>query len=174
MKVIARVGGRELELVVARDDDGYAVQVGGRAAPARVAGRGPIRTVILDGRAVETAAWRAAGGAADGARGATAWDIAAGGRVHAVLLVDPLRAAAVPDDTAAAGGILEVRAVMPGKVVAVLAAEGQDVQQGQGLLVVEAMKMENEITAPRAGKLIGLKVRQGEAVEAGALLATLE
>ena len=63
---------------------------------------------------------------------------------------------------------------MPGKVVALLAAEGDAVEAGQGLLVVEAMKMENEITAPRAGRVTAIKVKQGEPVESGAPLLILE
>jgi biotin carboxyl carrier protein len=63
---------------------------------------------------------------------------------------------------------------MPGRIVAVLVAAGQEVVAGQGLIVVEAMKMENEMTAPRAGKIAALPARAGETVEAGAILVTLE
>jgi acetyl-CoA/propionyl-CoA carboxylase biotin carboxyl carrier protein len=59
-------------------------------------------------------------------------------------------------------------------VVAVLAPEGKDVEAGAGLLVVEAMKMANEITAPRAGRVKSVAVSPGDAVETGALLAVLE
>jgi biotin carboxyl carrier protein len=62
---------------------------------------------------------------------------------------------------------------MPGRVVRVLAAAGDDVAAGQGLVVIEAMKMENEIRAPRAGRVLELGVREGQAVEAGALLAVV-
>ena len=59
---------------------------------------------------------------------------------------------------------------MPGRVVRVLSAVGNDVAAGQGLAVIEAMKMENEIRAPRAGRVQEVAVREGQAVEAGALL----
>lgn len=71
-------------------------------------------------------------------------------------------------------GPTTVRAPMPGKVVRVLAAEGQDVGAGAGLLVMEAMKMENEIRAPRQGTLKSLAVREGQAVETGAALCVIE
>jgi len=58
-------------------------------------------------------------------------------------------------------------------VVRVLEAPGADVRAGQGLVVIEAMKMENEIRAPRAGRLREVAVREGQAVEAGALLAVV-
>ena len=63
---------------------------------------------------------------------------------------------------------------MPGKVVAVLVEEGQEVEEGQGLVVVEAMKMENELQAPRAGVVKGLSAEEGVAVDGGASLCTIE
>ena len=54
-----------------------------------------------------------------------------------------------------------------------LSAPGADVAAGQGLVVIEAMKMENELRAPRAGRVQELPVREGQAVEAGALLAVV-
>jgi biotin carboxyl carrier protein len=63
---------------------------------------------------------------------------------------------------------------MPGKVVRVLAAPGQAVAARQGVIVVEAMKMENELRAPRAGTVAEVLVREGAPVETGALLLTIE
>ncbi len=63
---------------------------------------------------------------------------------------------------------------MPGKVVRVLVSEGQTVQSGQGLIVVEAMKMQNEIKSPKAGKIQKVLVREGHAVNAGEILLTVE
>jgi biotin carboxyl carrier protein len=62
---------------------------------------------------------------------------------------------------------------MPGKIVRVLAEVGQRVAAGQGLVVMEAMKMENELGSPRDGLVHELPVREGQAVEAGALLAVV-
>jgi pyruvate carboxylase subunit B len=56
---------------------------------------------------------------------------------------------------------------MPGRVVAVLAREGEEVAAGQGIVVLEAMKMENEILADRAGTIRALFVQPGQAVEGG-------
>jgi pyruvate carboxylase subunit B len=63
---------------------------------------------------------------------------------------------------------------MPGKVLALLVEDGQEVQAGQGVLIVEAMKMENEMKAPRAGTVRKLCVQAGEPVESGAALFILE
>ena len=62
---------------------------------------------------------------------------------------------------------------MPGKVVRVLVKQGDQVQEGQGLIVVEAMKMENELKSPKAGVVSELHAQEGQAVEAGAKLAVV-
>ena len=67
-----------------------------------------------------------------------------------------------------------VLAPMPGKVVKVLVKLGEAVKVGQGMVVVEAMKMENELRAPRDGTVIALSACEGQAVEAGQALATVE
>ncbi len=65
-------------------------------------------------------------------------------------------------------------APMPGKVVKILAKVGDEVKEGQGLVVIEAMKMENEMKSPKDGKLVEMNVREGQAVEGGAKLAAVE
>ena len=74
----------------------------------------------------------------------------------------------------AAGGIETVCAPMPGKVVRVLVAVGDMVETGQGLVVVEAMKMQNELKAGRAGRIATLSAREGATVAAGEAIATIE
>jgi biotin carboxyl carrier protein len=63
---------------------------------------------------------------------------------------------------------------MPGKIVKVLVEEGNEVDQGDGLVIVEAMKMENEIKSPKAGVVKKIGVAEGDIVEAGALLIIVE
>ncbi len=75
--------------------------------------------------------------------------------------------------TPALDGPREVLAPMPGRVVKVLAAENTDVKTGQGLLVIEAMKMHNELRAPRSGRVSKVYVQEGEGVESGARLMLL-
>jgi biotin carboxyl carrier protein len=71
-------------------------------------------------------------------------------------------------------GVQTVTAPMPGKVVRVLVSAGDAVQAGQGLVVVEAMKMQNEMRAPRSGRIVTVTAREGSTVVAGEALATLE
>jgi biotin carboxyl carrier protein len=70
-------------------------------------------------------------------------------------------------------GPQEIVAPMPGKIVKVLVKEGQEVERDQGLMVVEAMKMQNEMRAPRAGRVERVYVEEGRGVEAGARLLRL-
>ncbi len=71
-------------------------------------------------------------------------------------------------------GAQSLTAPMPGKIVRILVTSGDTVQAGQGLLVVEAMKMQNEIKAPRAGRVISIPSREGATVGAGEVLVTIE
>ena len=71
-------------------------------------------------------------------------------------------------------GRQEIAASMPGKVIRVLVAPGDMVEEGQGLVVVEAMKMQNEMKTRRGGTVVAVGVREGETVVAGAILATIE
>lgn len=73
-----------------------------------------------------------------------------------------------------AGGEQRTIAPMPGRVVRVLVRPGDEVAAGQGLVVVEAMKMENELVAAGPGRVVDVTVTDGEAVEAGRLLVRLE
>lgn len=83
------------------------------------------------------------------------------------------RAAHAAARAAGAGGGI-VKSVMPGVVVSLLVNEGDVVEEGQPLLVLEAMKMQNEIAAPVAGVVKRVHVREGEAVSAGAKLVEIQ
>jgi biotin carboxyl carrier protein len=96
-----------------------------------------------------------------------------------LLAVEPERTARLRERArrgradAAHTGPLEVRAIIPGRVVAVSVAEGDTVDAGQQLLVVEAMKMQNELRSPRAGTVERIAVGVGQTVELAALLLVL-
>ena len=71
-------------------------------------------------------------------------------------------------------GRQNVSVPMPGKIVAVLVGVGDAVDKGQGLVIVEAMKMENEVRSPIAGEVKEIKVKAGDTVEGGAVLLVVE
>lgn len=74
----------------------------------------------------------------------------------------------------AADGPVAVRASMPGRVVRLLAAQGQAVEAHQGIVVIEAMKMQNELRSPRSGRVSELCAAPGQTVSAGDVLAIIE
>jgi biotin carboxyl carrier protein len=73
-----------------------------------------------------------------------------------------------------ADGPKTLKASMPGRVVRVLVEPGEAVKAGQGVLVIEAMKMQNEVKSPKDGKLSRLQVKPGDTVNAGQPLAVVE
>jgi acetyl/propionyl-CoA carboxylase alpha subunit len=97
-----------------------------------------------------------------------------GGRT-VVVIVNGRRARRAGSDAAAhAHGAQSVVAPMPGRVVRVLVGAGDEVAARQGVVVVEAMKMENELRAPKAGKVRDVAVTPGMSVEAGRVLMVIE
>ncbi len=101
--------------------------------------------------------------------------VAAAAPVAAPKAVSAPKAAPAPKAAAPAGaqGGVKVNAPMPGKILGVKVSAGQAVKKGDVLVVLEAMKMENEIVAPQDGTVASVNTSVGEQVEAGAVLATL-
>ncbi len=75
---------------------------------------------------------------------------------------------------AGAGARASIAAAMPGKIVRVLVSVGDEVVAGKGVLVIEAMKMQNELKAPRDGRVTAIEVKENDSVTAGTPLATIE
>ena len=98
--------------------------------------------------------------------------VTVGLRQYVIDVHDPRRRRHAVSATASMGPQVLV-APMPGRIVKVLVAQGQDIQQGTGLLVIEAMKMQNELRAPRAGRVDEIYVQEGAGVESGARLMQL-
>lgn len=96
--------------------------------------------------------------------------------VAAPVAPAPVAAApAAPAAPAAGGaeGAVKITAPMPGKILAIKANAGQAVKKGDVVMILEAMKMENEITAPQDGTVAGISVAVGDSVESGDTLASL-
>lgn len=110
----------------------------------------------------------------------TAYDVAVeelgAGAVAAPAAAAPVAAAPVAAPTPAASGAagsITVASPMPGKILAIKANAGQAVKRGEVVMILEAMKMENEITAPEDGTIASINVAVGDSVESGDTLATL-
>ncbi|MGA3187736.1 MAG: biotin/lipoyl-containing protein [Bryobacteraceae bacterium] len=95
------------------------------------------------------------------------------GRIFSVEIFDP-RELRARSTAGASQGRQNILAPMPGKVVRVLVAAGDAVEAGQGLIVVEAMKMQNEMKSPKAGTVVEIKTKDGATVAAGEILIVIE
>jgi biotin carboxyl carrier protein len=91
-----------------------------------------------------------------------------------VTLQDSARRARRAAARAQTAGRAEIKSMMPGRVVNLLVKVGDDVAAQQGVVVIEAMKMENELKSPKAGKVTEIKVAAGQTVEKGELLLIIE
>jgi biotin carboxyl carrier protein len=91
-----------------------------------------------------------------------------------VTVTDPKRLRGTSSAAAHAAEVTQIIAPMPGKVVRVLVATGTQVEAGAGIIVVEAMKMQNEMKSPKAGTVTAVNVQTGETVNAGDVLAIVE
>lgn len=91
-----------------------------------------------------------------------------------VTLIDPKRLRGSAGAAGAADGLAEIKTMMPGKVVRLVANAGDPVEKGDAVLVVEAMKMQNDLKAPKAGVVKEIKVSEGATVSAGDVLAVIE
>ena len=99
--------------------------------------------------------------------------VALGGRSVSVVVNGRTRRRGAPDEAGRAG-LQPVVAPMPGRVVRVLVSPGEAVAARQGVIVVEAMKMENELRSPKAGTVRDVTVTSGMSVEAGRVLVVIE
>ncbi|MGD1098716.1 MAG: biotin/lipoyl-containing protein [Bryobacteraceae bacterium] len=100
-------------------------------------------------------------------------EISVNGRTLAAEVFDP-RELRARKHAGTGTGRLEIAALMPGKVVRLLVARGDTIDAGQGLVVVEAMKMQNEMKSPRSGRVAEMKTKVDATVKAGEVLLVIE
>ena len=159
MRFIVRHGEHEVDVEVHRHGSGYRVRIGDRWLEADLIDIGRyVRSLRLeDGTQIALVHHR---------EGHT-HEITFDGASVTVDVIDPIAAKRRRrEDEIGATGV--VKALMPGRVVRLLVAQGETVRKGAGLLILEAMKMENEIQAPADGTVDQVFVTAGQTVEAGA------
>lgn len=171
MDLIVRHGEREERVQVRRNGTGYEVTLGGRTYRVDAATARPgLRSLRIDGSHHEVAVRQVREGATrEGTRGAEdKYWVSTPSSAGPVSVTDPLTHLAAQSRGGKGGRRNEkVLAYMPGRVVAILAQEGDAVTAGQGIVVLEAMKMQNEIRAEHDGTLAKVHVQPGQAVEGG-------
>ena len=164
MELIVRHRDREEEVHLERTESGYRVAVGETSYEVDVALAGDsVHSLLIGGRQHEVTVRRRA--ATRG--GGRVYQVTSASGADEVEIMDPLTYLARSAHEASGGGVQQVTAYMPGRVVEILVAEGDEVAVGQGVLVLEAMKMKNEIQAEAAGVVTRLLVEQDQAVEGG-------
>jgi len=126
----------------------------------------PVYSLIIDGRSYE---------AFVNPDEDDQWQVLLFGRQYEAKAEDARekRLRAAGGASAPGSGEFQLKAPMPGLVVAVPVQEAQDVEKGQVLLILESMKMQNELRSPRAGKVQRIKVKPGESVEQRQVLLTV-
>jgi biotin carboxyl carrier protein len=169
MQLVVRAGGRTERLTIERRGERgrYSVVLGDRRHEVDTRALGPfVISLLVSGESHETAVFKSGDGR---------YNVDWRGRSYEIELVDPLTHLA-EEARGASGkrGRQSISAYMPGRVVDVRVREGERVEAGQALVVLEAMKMQNEIQADRAGIVQRVHVEPGVAVEGGDPLVDVE
>lgn len=168
MRLIAEIEGEKAHVELMREGERAVAEIDGRRYELEV--REPEAGVYLllhGGHVYECRVGREAAGAGGA-------EVHVGGHSFPVRLADPKRLGGVGGASGQEAGRAQVIAPMPGKVVRVLVEQGQAVEAGEGLVVVEAMKMQNELKSPKAGTVAELHAQAGATVNAGAVLVVVE
>ena len=167
MRWVIRGGGEAREVDVERNGDHFEVEIDGcRRSVELEQLDGAVASLRFpeDGRSFQITYQHGRNGS---------WRVAVGQREFDLAVLTPAEAIQAVSG-ARESGPSRLTAPIPGKVVAVKVAPGDEVSPGQSLIVLEAMKMENELSADRAGKVAAVHTKAGDTVEGGELLVELE
>lgn len=168
------IDGKIQRVALDRKDDGYTAHIDGRDLPVDLCEPMPgvLSLLIGDGPGGDKdvrRAWRCIRTVH-----ADEETIALIGHEHRVAVTDPRSLRARRKGPGAGNGAVHIKASMPGRVARVLVATGESVEAQQGIVVIEAMKMQNELKSPRPAKVIEIRVAAGDKVASGQILAVLE
>jgi biotin carboxyl carrier protein len=168
IKLRAEIGGKDHEIAIQRVDENVSALIDGRHYDLRVKDVGDGEYLLSQGHSVFNC------------RAETVHhqpndlEVTVQGNSYQIKLIDPKRLRSSQTGADHDRGSAQIVAPMPGKVVRVLVEVGAQVGAGAGLVVVEAMKMQNEMKSPKAGTVIELKTTAGSTVNAGDVLAVVE
>lgn len=166
--------GQQHTLEITRQN-GLSCRLDGAAFPAEIAEAQPgVYSVLIEGKSFQARVAPSADSSSDaGGEDASHYSVQIDGTAYAVSIRDPRRWLRDRSRLALAGK-QQIVAPMPGKVIRILVAENQRVEAGEGLIVVEAMKMQNEIKSSKRGRVEKVLVRPGQTVNAGEPLLIVE
>jgi biotin carboxyl carrier protein len=162
MRLEVLISGQNRSVEIQRESGTWRIALDGQSVAADVAEIDPHTfSILLNGQSHEMRVTPLAGGALQ---------LQSGSHEFTAEVIDPRAWRAGRRAGAEAEGRQQVVAPMPGKVVRVLVKSGDKVEAGQGLLVVEAMKMQNEIRSPKSGTVERVLAQEGQPVNAGEVL----
>jgi biotin carboxyl carrier protein len=148
-----------------RSGDGWSCRLGDRELPLdAMSVQEGVLSLLLDGKSYEVKQESVG----------TEASVVVGPERFSVSVQDPRSFRSRRRAGASEQGVKKITAPMPGKVVRILAAVGTTVESGQSVIVIEAMKMQNELKAPKNGVIKKINIAEGAAVEAGQSLAEVE
>ncbi len=168
MKLRARTNEQEHNLNIAFSEGRVAVEVDGRTYDLECRELDDGAYLLFDSTRVYKCRLNSSPAARE------TFNVSLRGRTYEIAIVDPKRLRNAQSSSRHEHGSAAIIASMPGKVVRVLVEIGAEVEAGTGIVVVEAMKMQNEMKSPRAGVVVSLGVVSGATVNAGDVLAVVE
>jgi biotin carboxyl carrier protein len=167
LKLTAEIDGEEFSLELRAENGATEYVLTGaysRSGKASVAATMPgVYSILLGNKSFSVAL----------ARSGSQLEVWAKGRRHTIALRDPRDRSGNAGRVSAAGPV-EVRAQMPGKVIKLLVEPGAKVESGQGVIIVEAMKMQNEMKSPKDGVISKIHAAEGGTIAAGEVLMVIE
>jgi biotin carboxyl carrier protein len=167
MKLKAELAGQEHELNLRREAGRVHAQVDGRDYELEILGSNSGDCLLLAGTQVYDCR-------VEERTSRSEYVVHVGPTAYEIRLRDPKRLSGAQSSGAHHHGSAEIVATMPGKVVRLMVEVGAVVEAGTGIVVVEAMKMQNEMKAPQAGTVTSLNANVGSTVNSGDVLAVIE
>ena len=166
MKYVTTVGDRTYTIEINDDHSVSVDSVAHRVDFANV-NQQPVFTLLIDGQSHEAYIQEVEDGQ---------WQVLLRGTLYAVQVEDEREKRLRAAGGALSGGVsgeFNLKAPMPGLIVAVPVAEGQPVKKGDNLIILESMKMQNELKSPREGTVTRVKVKPGDSVEQNQVMVTI-
>jgi len=168
IKLKAEVAGKDHQISIQRRESAVLAEVDGRCYTLELRDLGDGEYLLIDDHTVYNCRVDNSHNHPDHI------EISLRGVSYPVKLTDPKRLRSAQSGAEHDKGTAQIVAPMPGKVVRVLVEAGSEVEAGAGILVVEAMKMQNEMKAPKAGQVVSIHAQVGSTVNAGDVLAVID
>ena len=166
MKLEAEINGEKHEVEVVRDGRSVTATVDGRRYDLDVSE--PEKEVLLIKNANKISQVFVS------PKAGSEFSVTIHGQALDVEIIDPKRLRGAGNDTEHGDGLAEIKTAMPGKVVRILVESGDEVTKGDGIIVVEAMKMQNELKSPKDGVVKEIRSAEGDTVNVGEVLVVID